>query len=114
MYSIQEISQAPYQQQVLILPDGSQATIVLYFIPLQQSWFLQKLTWGSFVLNNIRITTQPNILYQWKNLLPFGIFCETVGNREPSFQEDFATGASKLYILDAIEVDEFSEYIRFG
>lgn len=112
MLLIQGLIEAPWQRKAQVLPDGSIVTLILYFIPMQQSWFIQELTYGDFILRNIRITTYPNILYQWRNILPFGIACHTIDFRNPSFQEDFSSGASKLYFLTETEVTEFTSLLN--
>lgn len=113
MYLIQQITSAPFQTQDLVLLDGSIVTLTLYFMPMQQCWVIQNLVYGgSTICQNVRITNQANILRPWKNLIPFGLACFTEGNREPSLDEDFSSGASKLYILDESEVQEYEEFLK--
>lgn len=114
MYTIQQITNDPFQTQDLILPDGSILSLTLYFIPLQYAWVITNLTYGSFVLNGFRISNSPNMLYQYKNQIPFGIACFSVDNREPSLQNDFSSGASKLFLLSAAEVQAYSEFLSGG
>lgn len=114
MYLIQQVTSNPLQKQTLILIDGSSLTLTLYYRPLQQGWFVQELVYGDFILRGMRITNSPNMLHQYRNQLPFGFACYTAGGREPSLQLDFSSGASKLYILDATEVEEYTEYLKGG
>lgn len=114
MYLVQGISTYPLQNQNLTLPDSTTVSIQLYFIPMQSGWFINNLTYGTFVLNGLRITNNPNILYQYKNIIPFGLACYSTNNREPSLQQDFASGASKLYILDSAEVAAYTEFLQSG
>lgn len=51
------------------------------------------------------------MLRQWKNKIPFGLACYSVQNREPSQQQDFSSGTSKLYILNAIEVQQYEQLL---
>src|SRR6266403_3673629 len=99
MLLIQQITTNPLQSQTLVLPDGTSFFLQLYFRPMQFGWFIEKFTYGDFVLNGLRITNSPNMLNQWRNILPFGLGCFSIANREPSFQEDFSSGNSKLYVL---------------
>lgn len=112
MHLIQQISNNALQTQTLVLPDGSSVVLTVYFRPIQQGWFINELTWQTFILRGVRITNSPNMLYQWKNLIPFGLACYSSGNREPSLKKDFVSGASKLYILTAAEVEAYAEYLR--
>lgn len=114
MLQIQRITNAALQQHTLVLPDGTSFSMTLYFIPMQYGWFITNLTYGTFVLTGMRISNSPNMLYQFQNILPFGLACFSVANREPSLQEDFMSGASKLYILTEAECEEYAAYIRGG
>lgn len=114
MLQILGLTEAPLQKTAQVLPDGTIATFTLYFMPMQQSWFLRELSYEGFLLHNIRITTYPNILHQWRNILPFGLACTTAENRNPAFAEDFATGTSKLYILTAEDVAAYVGILNLG
>lgn len=111
MRIIEQITIDPLQQQTLRLPDGTSIDLTLYFRPMQQGWFINSLVYGDFILSGIRLTNNPNILMQWKNKLPFGLGCFSKSIREPSLQEDFASGYSTLYILSEEEVEGYSEYL---
>lgn len=109
MLAIQQITRQSRQKMTLILPDGSQIQMEIYFMPLQQGWFIVKMIYGDFVLQNIRITVSPNMLHQFKNQIPFGLACFSPDNREPTLQDDFLTGAASLYVLTADEVNQYAE-----
>lgn len=114
MLSIQGISADPKQKFNLILPDGSQFQMEIYYRAQQFGWFITKLVYGDFVLNELRITNNPNMLYQWQNLIPFGLACFTLSNREPTQVQDFDSGDSNLYVLTQAEVLEYTRYIENG
>lgn len=111
MFEINQITSEPLQTQVLTLYDGTLLNMTLYYVPRQLGWFITNLTIGNFTLQGVRITTSPNILYQWKDLLNFGLACFSTQNREPTQQQDFSSGASALYILTASEVQQYSEFL---
>lgn len=114
MLLIQQVTSAPLQKQTLVLPDGTTLALELYFRPLQFGWFVNQLSYGDFVLNGLRITNSPNMLNQFRNQLPFGFGCFSTANREPTQQQDFTSGASKLYILTQAEVDEYARFLTLG
>lgn len=114
MLLINQITANANQQQVLILPDGTSMTLVLYFSSMQFGWFIKSLTYGSFTLTGLRISNNFNMLRQWKNILPFGMACISDGQREPTLIQDFFSGASKLYILTAAEVQEYEGFLTSG
>lgn len=104
------------QQLSLILYNGNILTLTIYFIPLQQGWFITNLTYNAtnFVLKGLRITVNPNMLYQFKNQIPFGLGCFTTLLREPSLQQDFSSGNFNLYILTQTEVSQYSQLLSLG
>jgi hypothetical protein len=114
MLQIQQITDAPRQTQTLILPDGTSLSLSLYFRPMQFGWFITELVYGAFVLKELRITNNPNMLYQFKNQIPFGLACFSSQNREPTQQNDFISGASVLYLLTSEEVAEYTELLQNG
>jgi hypothetical protein len=111
MYLIQQLTSAPAQTQTLILPAGTQANLTIAYYPQCYAWFILALTYQSFTLNGMQITANPNMLNQWRNSLPFGLGCFVTGNREPTQQQDFQSGAAQLYILSAAEVAEYAAFL---
>lgn len=112
MLLVQQVTSDPLQTQTIILPDGSSFSLTLYFSESQIGWFITNFTYGTFVLNGVRVTNNPNILNQWRNILPFGLACFSSQNREPTQAQDFSSGASNLYVLTQAEVLEYSEYLQ--
>ncbi len=111
MFQIQRITADPLQQQTLVLSDGRPLFIEMYYRPNQQGWFFNTIQFETFELHGTRIVNSPNMLHQYRKQLPFGLACFSDGNREPQLQQDFSSGASKLYILTAEEVLEYVEYL---
>lgn len=111
MYQVQNLTDDSKQKQTLVLPDGTFIQLSIYFCPMQFGWFIREISYGDFVLNGLRICNNPNMLYQWRNLIPFGLACFTENNREPSLQEDFSTEVSKLFILTEAEVTAYVEFL---
>lgn len=114
MFLISQVTADATQNMTLILPNGNPVSLTLYWIPQQYGWFILNLTYGSFVLNGLRICNSPNMLSQFQNQIPFGLACYTAQNREPSQQNDFVSGASLLYILSAEEVEEVQAIYQTG
>lgn len=114
MLLIQQVTANPLQRQSLVLPDGSTFFLEIYFRPLQKGWFINELTYLDFTVKGVRITNNPNILYPFKNKIPFGLGCFSTANREPGLLEDFASGASKLYVLTEAEVQELERFYAGG
>lgn len=111
MYQVQNITNDTRQIQSLVLPDNTIIQLSMYFIPMQYGWFVTNLTYGDFVLTGVRISNSPNMLYQFRNKIPFGIACISDQGREPSQQNDFAVGASRLFILTPDEVKQYTVFL---
>lgn len=114
MLLIPNISSYPLQTQTVIIEDGSSFTFTMYYVPLQYGWYITNLYYGDFVLNGLRITNHPNLLYQYQNVIPFGLGCYTDQNREPTQQQDFESGASGLYLLSKAEMNEYEDFVKGG
>jgi hypothetical protein len=115
MLQVQQITTDASQTQTLILQDGSQLQLSLYYSEQQYGWFFD-MTYGStFILDGIRMTVNPNILRQWKNLIPFGMACfATTSPREPTQIADFASGLFQVFILTADDVEAYETFITSG
>lgn len=110
MYRVEQILDYANQKKSLTLPDGSVVNISLYYIDMQKGWFIREIEYGDFIARGIRIGRSPNILYQFRNQIPFGLAC--FGDREPSLIEDFLEDVCQLYVLTEEEVDEYAEFLR--
>jgi len=111
MKQIQQITDYANQKQTISLPDGTTFQLTLYYVTRQNGWFIKELSYGDFILKNVRVVSSPNLLYQNRNQIPFGIACFTENNREPMFQEDFLSGASQLFLLTSDEVKAYGDYL---
>jgi hypothetical protein len=111
LFEVKQLTASAKQSKRLVLQDGTILQLQLRFVPMQLGWFFTTITYGDFVLENVRICVSPNILYQYKNQIPFGIACFSKASREPTQQQDFSSGAAKLYILSEEEVSEYSDIL---
>jgi hypothetical protein len=111
MYDVNQISSDAKQSQSLYLPDGTAILVSFEYIPLQLGWFMN-ITYGNFILNGMRVTTSPNLLHQYRNIIPFGLCVTMVGNAEPTNQQDFASGNAKMYILTSAECTQYEAYLN--
>jgi len=112
MKLINGITQDAKQLHTILLDDGTKFSISIEFKEMQYGWFIRELIHEDFTLRGIQITNNPNILRQFKNRIPFGLFCVSKENRDPYFIEDFKENSSKLYVLSEAEVEQYEEYLR--
>lgn len=112
------ITDQPNQQFDLQIADGSRVKVTLNFRVQQLGWFLD-LVWTrtdgtTFPLYGLRVTTSPNILRQWRNLLPFGLAVITSANGEPVSVKSFSSNTSQLVLLDEADVELIESQVYTG
>jgi len=111
MLRFQGITDDPKQKHTLVLPSGKRLEVRLEFKPLQLGWFIS-FSYQTFEVRNLRIVNHPNMVHQFKNLIPFGIGCFSKDLREPMLLSDFLNDDLKLYILERAEVLEFEDVLN--
>ena len=111
MLRINQITSYPNQSQNVVLPDGTFFSIQIEFVPMQLGWFITNFAYQTFTLSGLRICVLPDLLYQFKNLVPFGLACATNEKREPTQQQDFASNAFQLYVVTQQEVEQYSTFL---
>lgn len=114
MNLIPNITSSPNQTKTVVLASGLSFKFTMKYIPQQFGWFITNITYQTFVLNTMRIGISPNMLFQYKNIIPFGIACFSTVGREPSQLQDFASGAANLYLLTADECKAYATYLESG
>lgn len=115
MNLIDNLSDAADQLVTLQLPDGSTATLELMYRGASQRWVfnLAHQNFPNGALNGQMLCAHPNILRNFKNLIPFGLAVVSTDGQDPAFIEDFANGRVSLYILSEADVDAVEQQV-FG
>lgn len=103
MIEITNITSNARQSLLVVSEEGEEVTIALYFLPTQTGWFAD-ISVGTFRVNGIRIGTSPNILNQYKNLLQFGLRCDSIDGLDPFRLDDFVTRRIRLFVLNRAEL----------
>jgi hypothetical protein len=103
MIQIQTITSDFYQRQTVNY-NNSSIVFTLKYSPQQLVWYIEQLVYGGVTIQGMRVSTNLNILRQFKNLLPFGMACLTLDDNDPTQQQDFSSGYANLYILDPTDV----------
>lgn len=110
MNLIDNISDDARQSVTLVLTDGSTVTMALQYMPAIQRWEAG-FTYGTFSVQGVNLCIHPNLLRGWRNLIPFGIACNTIDGADPLYIEDFASARAALYLLTEEEVADFETEI---
>ena len=104
---------AKQKHTILLDSDSSSIVISLTYKPTQLGWFMDvEYESKNFAVYSLRVTTNTNILNQWKNILPFGIICYCDKLQDPLSIEDFLVQRAKIAILDAEEIKEIENLQR--
>lgn len=114
MYIVNNITANSKQAQNVLLPDGTSITVRFEYKPLQSGWFFTEITYGNFTLHGLRMCTAPNILRQFRNMIPFGIMVATQNNAEPTQQMDFFSGFAQMYVLTKDEIAQMETFLTNG
>lgn len=115
MNSITGLTTQPAQNSFILLEDGSRVEFSLFYRPQQLGWFYN-LRWPGnediavpFAVNGRRLVASPNLLRQFRRLVPFGLMLYTIDNLEPMGRTCFVDGTADLILLNAAEVLELEE-----
>ena len=103
MNIINGITSQPKQQMTIPLEDGSSAYLYVEYREQQSGWFAN-VSWGTWLVNGMRLTASPNVLQKWQHVIPFGLALLTQGDVEPLNLMDFADGTVTVYLLNADDV----------
>lgn len=106
MILLTNITDDPKQNFVLTGENGEIIPFYLYFCPRQIGWFFN-ISYGDFTVNGLRLCVGPNALFQWKNIIPFGLCCTSTDGQDPFYLDDFTTGRVSLYLLNQADVIAF-------
>ncbi len=112
MNSITGLTTQAAQNSFVLLEDGSRVELTLFYRPQQLGWFYN-LRWPGnealavpFAINGHRLVASPNILRQYRRLIPFGLMMFTIDNLEPMGRTCFVDGTADLILLNQADVLE--------
>lgn len=103
MLYINKITNDPIQNINLTGIPNLNIAMTLRYLPRMQLWTMN-LAFGTTTINGIMVMTAANMLRQFRNNIPFGICCLMASGLDPYNQNDFATQAANLYLLNSADV----------
>lgn len=98
----------------VVIEDGSRFSLTLTFRPQQNGWFFD-LNWpGSgatpeFVLNGLRLVVSPNMLRQYRDVIPFGLGSFTFDASDPASISALFDGTTDIVLLSAADLAAIEE-----
>lgn len=110
MQQITNLSDEADQLTKIVLGDGSIATFEFIYLPAIERW-VYSVSHPDLTVNRLILCMGPNVLRDFRNIIPFGLACYTTDGADPFYIEDFSSGRVTLYVLDASEVAFFEESV---
>ena len=95
------------QLLTLILDDGSLAQVEMQYEGTTQRWLMNvshPTIPPNGIIYNKEVCFSPNIMREWRNIIPFGLCCTSTDGGDPVSIEDFVDGRCNLYLLNAADV----------
>ncbi len=89
MFPINNLTTAGNQTTNAVLEDGSTVTLTFRYRAAVQRWTVD-VSHGTFVANGIGLSTHPNLLRVWRNIIPFGLEVITADGTDPFMADDLA------------------------
>lgn len=86
------------------LETGEMVDFKFWFSHITTSWFFS-FTFQDKTADNLMLSNCPNLIREYKSVLPFGIACTVADNYEPYKKDDFVSGRVNVYILDKAEIE---------
>lgn len=110
MRLLDNFTDAADQLMTVPLADGSSVKLEFFYRPGIQRWTVD-ITHPLLTMGGFNLSLGPNILRQWRRLIPFGIAVTSNNGLDPMNAEDFQNGTCSVYILSADEVQQVEDEI---
>lgn len=92
---------------------GNLITVTVEFVASQRGWFYSIEYPGWTGVSRRRLVASPNMLRQFRGVIPFGISCNVSDGQEPINKDDFTSGRVQIYILNTAEdIAEMESFIK--
>jgi len=103
MFLINTLTNNPIQQLTLTGIPTIQIGLTIRFMPRIEQWQMN-ISYAGFEADGIPILCSPNLLRQWRNIIPFGLACTNIYFLDPYTLQDFSSLNSSLYLLNSADV----------
>jgi len=98
------------QRMFYTLADGSAVQMEFVYRPAIQRWSVS-LSYGSLSLSGYLLCAGPNVLRQWRNLVPFGMAVASLDGQDPVAIDDFTTGRVQVFMIEGQEVEDVESQV---
>lgn len=100
-----------YQSVSFVTAEGETVTLILRFIPSQETWFLDVES-NSLTTRGLALTSFVNLLDPYQNKISWGLYVWSVDGFDPWRIDDFTTGRIQLTITEGLECAIMQEYLN--
>jgi len=111
MQLLTELTDDYKQKYSITNEDNVTFDFLLEYSAIQEMWLFSISYDDNFTLNNHRLVYSPNILRQYKNIIPFGLSVNSIDKSDPYFLNDFTTSRIEVYVLTEEEVKKIESDI---
>lgn len=94
MFQIDNLKSTANQTSTATLADGSTVTLTFKYRPTIQRWTVDVL-YKNFIANGVGLSTHPNLLRIWRDVIPFGLQVVTVDGTDPFMASDLDTSGGQ-------------------
>lgn len=110
MRTIDNLSNDASQKVQVVIDDGSVVEVALRYLPSGQRW-VADITRDDFSVKSLGLCFHPNLLRQYRNLIPFGLMCSAVDGVDPAYIQDWVNGRCSLQVLSPADVAAIEEQV---
>lgn len=100
MTKLDSLTADPKQSLKIPVETGELVTLTLEFVASQRGWFYSIEYQGWTGVSRRRLVNSPNMLRQFRGVIPFGLACYVTDGQEPIFIDDFSSGRAQVYLLE--------------
>jgi hypothetical protein len=112
MLIIDRLNDSAYQRlRMRSVDTGLPIDFAFNYNPTQQTWVMA-LQYENIRVKGLAVVNSINLLLQYKNLIPFGLYVNTDDGFDPYYIDDFVNGRVTIALLDSIEINSVDEIIR--
>lgn len=99
MFVLNNLTTSGNQTTTVILADGTSATLTFIYRAAVQRWTVD-VTYKSFIEKGRGLSSHPNLLRIWRNVIQFGLRVSTADGTDPFLADDLASGRVTITVLD--------------
>lgn len=90
MFVLNNLTTAGNQTSTAILADGTRVVLTFRYRAAIQRWTVD-VAYKTFVAKGLGLSTHPNLLRVWRNVIPFGLQVVTDDGTDPFMADDLAS-----------------------